>query len=62
VARLAAKQQTGIALLFHYIIANNPSMARLRNAARAIFDPLAICKREGLARYHEDALYRPRYL
>jgi len=44
VAHLAAKQQTGVALLFRYIIANGPSMARLRNTARAIFAPLGICK------------------
>jgi len=37
VARLAAKQQTGVVPLFRYITANGPSMARLRNMARAIF-------------------------
>jgi len=42
VARLAAKQQTGIALLFGYITANGQSMARLRNAARAISGILAL--------------------
>jgi len=41
---IAAKQQTFIALLFSYITANGPSMARLRNAARAISDPPGICK------------------
>jgi len=48
VARLAAKQQTGVVLLFHYITANCPSMARLRNAARATFGTSGFCKREGL--------------
>ena len=49
VACLAAKQQTGVVLLFHYITANFSSMARLCNAARAIFGPPGICKWEGLA-------------
>jgi len=44
VTRLATKQQTGIAPLFHYITTNGPSMARLRNAARAVSGPLGICK------------------
>jgi len=51
VARLAAKQQTGVTLLFCYITANGPSVARLRNAARAIAGPPSICKLEGLADY-----------
>jgi len=49
VARLAAKQETGVAPHFHYITANCPSMTHLRNAARAIFGPPGICKQEGLA-------------
>jgi len=44
---LAIKQQTGVAPLFRYIIANGPSMAHLRNAA-CIFGPPGICKSEGL--------------
>ena len=35
-ANLAAKQQTGVAQLFGYITANDPSIARLGNAVRAI--------------------------
>src|SRR6218665_3479391 len=38
----------GIALLFHYIIANDPSMVFLRNVARAIFGPPSVFKWEGL--------------
>jgi len=37
VARLAAKQQTGVAPLGRYITAHDPSMARLLNATWAIF-------------------------
>ena len=37
VARLASKQQTGIAMLGCYITAHGPCMARLLNVARAIF-------------------------
>jgi len=37
VARLAAKKQTGVVPLGRYITAHGPSMARLLNAARAIF-------------------------
>ena len=44
VARLAVKQQTGVVPLFHYITANCPSMARLRNAARTTFGPPGFCK------------------
>jgi len=44
VARLVAKQQTGVALLFLYITENGPYMARLHNAAQAIFGPPGICK------------------
>jgi len=44
VACLASKQQTGIALLGRYLNANGPSMARLLNAARAIFGPPGIFK------------------
>jgi len=40
VARLATKQQTGVALLSRYINAHGPSKARLLNAARAILGPL----------------------
>jgi len=47
-AHLAAKQQTDVVLLFHYITANCPSVARLRNAARATFGPPGFCKWEGL--------------
>ena len=36
VARLAAKQQTGVAPFGRYITAHGPSMARLHIAARAI--------------------------
>ena len=39
-ARLAAKQQTGVAQFGRYITAHGPYMARLHIAARAIFDPL----------------------
>jgi len=35
--RLAAKLRTGVAPLSRYIITHGPSMARLLNAARAIF-------------------------
>ena len=38
--RLAARQQTGVALLGRYIAAHGPSMARLLNTARAIFGSL----------------------
>ena len=48
VASLDAKQQTGVAMLFRYIIANGPSMAHQRNAERAIFGSPGICKWEGL--------------
>ena len=41
---LLVQQQTGVALLFRYIITNGPSMARLRNAAWAIFGLPGICK------------------
>jgi len=44
VARLAAKQQTGVASLGCYITAHGPSMTRLLNAARAIFGPPGIFK------------------
>jgi len=44
VARLTAKQETGVAPLFCYITANDLSMARLRNAAQANFGPSGICK------------------
>jgi len=48
VARLVAKEQTGIVPIGHYITAHGPSMARLSDAARAIFGPPGIFKREGL--------------
>jgi len=44
VARLAAKQQTGVAPLGLYITAHGPSIARLLNAARVVFGPPAIFK------------------
>jgi len=44
VARLTAKEQTGIATLGRYITAHGPSMARLLNAARANFGPPGIFK------------------
>jgi len=44
VARLAAKQQIGVAPFCRYITAHGPSMARLLNAARAIFGPPGIFK------------------
>jgi len=44
VARLAAKQQTGVAPLYRYITANDPSIAHLCNAERAIFGLPGICK------------------
>jgi len=44
VARLAAKQQTGVASLGRYITAHGPSIARLLNAARANFGPPDIFK------------------
>jgi len=48
-ARLAAKQQTGIAPLGSYITAPGPSMARLINAARAIIYGLAHTKLPALS-------------
>jgi len=50
VARLAAKQQTGVAPLCRYITAHGPSTDRLLNAARAIFVLPGIFKWEGLGR------------
>jgi len=44
VARLAGKQQTGVAPFGRYIAAHGPSMARLHIAARAIFGPPGIFK------------------
>ena len=44
VARLDAKQQTGVTLLGLYITELDPSMARLPNEARAIFVPPGILK------------------
>jgi len=44
VARLAAKQQTGVAPLGLYITAHGPPIACLLNAARAIFGPPDIFK------------------
>jgi len=44
VARLAAKQQAGVAPPFPYITPNSPPLARLHNAARAIFGPPGVCK------------------
>jgi len=43
-ARLAAKQQTGVASLGCYITAHDPSMARLLNVAQVIFGPPGIFK------------------
>jgi len=43
-ARLAAKQQKGGAPFGRYITSHGPSMARLLNAARAIFGPPGILK------------------
>jgi len=48
-ARLAAKQQTGVALPGCYITAHGLSMAHLLNAAQAIFGPPGIFKWENLA-------------
>jgi len=44
VARLAAKQQTGVVPLGCYITAHGPSRARLLNATQAIFNPPNIFK------------------
>jgi len=44
VARLAAKQQTGVAPLGCYIADHGPSMARLPNAELVTFGPSGICK------------------
>jgi len=51
VARLVTKQQTGVALLSLYITANGPSMARLRNAARAILARLVFANEKACVRY-----------
>jgi len=48
VARLADKQQAGVAPLGRYITAHGPSMSRLLNAAQIIFGLPDIFKREGL--------------
>jgi len=48
VARLAAKQQTGVAPLGHYIIAHGPFLVCLLNAAQAIIGLPGIFKSEGL--------------
>ena len=42
------KQQTGEAPVGYHITPHGPSMVRLLNAARAIFGPSGIFKREGL--------------
>jgi len=55
VARIAANLQTGVARLGCCITAYGPSMARLLNAARAIFDPPGIFKWEGLVWALDDA-------
>jgi len=53
VARLAAKQQTGVVPFARYFTAHGPSMACLRvlSEARAIFGPPVIFKWEGLRVY-----------
>ena len=60
VARLAAKQQTGVSLLGRYITAHDPSMARLLNAARAIFGPAGISN-EKACLHMELTLYKWRW-
>jgi len=44
VARLAAKQQTDVALPGRYITAHGLSMVRLLYVARVIFDPPSVFK------------------
>jgi len=61
-ARLSAKQQTGVVPLGRYITAHGPSMARLLKAARAIFGPPGIFKWEGLPTpwlIYASAAFRP---
>jgi len=48
-APIAAKQQTDVAPLCHYITSQGPPMTRLLNVARAIFDPPGSFKWEGLS-------------
>src|SRR6218665_2563039 len=59
-ARLSAKQQTGVVPptwpLYIYITAHGPSMARLLKAARAIFGPPGIFKFSSSTSYSHSPL------